>query len=52
MKATVKRQKAIPGFLPTTYAVFVGDRILKIFTSETDARAFAGNYNKGETRFE
>lgn len=45
MKSTVKRQKAVKGFLPTTYAVFCGEYLLKIFTDQKQADKFARDYD-------
>lgn len=36
----VRRQKAIAGFLPTTYAVFWGEKVVKIFLDKKEAVAF------------
>ena len=49
MKAEVGTVKAIKGFLPTTYPVYCGERVLKIFTDKAEAEAFADSYNKGVT---
>lgn len=34
MKAVVVKQKAVRGFLPTTYAVFSGEYLIQAFTSK------------------
>lgn len=45
MKSTVKRQKSVKGFMPTTYAVFCGEYLLKIFTEQEQAEKFARDYD-------
>lgn len=41
MTFRVCRINAVRGFLPTTYAVFNGNYLLKIFLRKTDAEQFA-----------
>lgn len=48
MNATISRQKAIPGFLPATYAVFCGKYLLQTFTDRQRANRFAAAYNNPE----
>lgn len=44
----VKTQKAIPGFLPTTYAVFNGEKLLQIFLHKSDAEKYAAEKSREE----
>lgn len=46
MKAVVKRINGVRGFMPTTYAVYCGEYILKIFLSRKEAQTFADKYNE------
>lgn len=46
MRARVHKLQGIRGFTPTTYAVYFGERVLKIFLTKTEAVAFAAQYNK------
>lgn len=46
MKAVIKKQKAIRGFMPTTYAVFIGTELIKIFTDKKEAENFVKELNK------
>ena len=41
MNPTIVKQKSIRGFLPTTYAVFDGERLIKLCTSIKEAQAAA-----------
>ena len=45
MKAVVVKLKAVPGFLPVTFAVYVGKRVLKIFLTKQEAQNYAARYN-------
>jgi len=45
MKARVERIKAVKGFLPTTYAVFCGEKVLKIFLTKKEAEEYANMCN-------
>lgn len=46
LKAVVVKQKSVRGFLPTTYAVFAGDRLVKLFLSRLDAETCAEEWNR------
>lgn len=48
MIITVKAQKAVPGFLPATYAVFHGEKLLQIFLHKSDAEKYAAEMKKQE----
>ena len=47
MMFRVCRINAVRGFLPTTYAVFIGNYLLKIFTRKADAEKFAEECRRG-----
>ena len=46
----VKTQKAIRGFLPTTYAVFNGEKLLQIFLHKSDAEKYAAEKSMEEEK--
>ncbi len=46
MKATVKKINSVRGFMPTTYAVYFGEKVLKICLDKKEADKFAESYNK------
>ena len=46
MEARVEKIKAVRGFTPTTYAVYFGEMVLKIFVSRQEAENFANKHNK------
>ena len=41
MKATIRKQNGIQGFMPTTYAVYVGEKLVKICMSKKEAESTA-----------
>ena len=45
-KARVRKIDGVRGFMPTTYAVYCGELVIKIFLNKKDAEAFANDYNK------
>ena len=45
-KMQIVKQKAIKGFLPVTYCVFDGEKLLKIFLAKKDAETFVKEQNK------
>lgn len=46
MKVTIRKQKGIQGFVPTTYAVFVDGQLVKICASKKEAEQVAKEYTK------
>ena len=45
MKLTIKKIKAVKGFMPTTYAIYADNgQIVKIFTSKKDAEQFVNQH--------
>jgi hypothetical protein len=41
MKVTIRKQNGIQGFIPTTYAVYCGNEIVKICNTKKEAEQVA-----------
>lgn len=46
MKAIVRRINGVRGFMPTTYAVYQGERVIQIFPTKKEAIQYADAINK------
>jgi hypothetical protein len=46
MKAKVRKINGVRGFISTTYAVYVGEKIIKIFVTKKEAEKFANEISK------